>query len=1035
MKSRIPNVWMAPKANTYLRRILLLPIFLLLVSHFAKAQSTTNETPPSKPAYNYVNGLTQGYWTFGLNYGFSYQSSDVRATSEGRGFGLTLAKNLYYSPGSLLAFDVRGRLKYANSYGLDVKPSFGVAPNMAINGNDLNQISYLKDSISDGAGGKKAGYYANHRTDMGELGLEAVFTLNRLREQTGIIVQLYGGIGLDWYNVHIDQKDANDVKYKALFKSLDPNDNITTIKTNLKSGLDGTYESFGDGSASGGTVGFMPNLGIELAYQVTPRFQIGFGHKFTFTQTGLFDGQQWDNNNKILSTDDLHHYTSFDMKWIINPVPDVQRAPQIEIYVPEAQPTVTYNPTQMIRAHIRGARSAADVTMTLNNKPINFSYSSGELIADCPLLDGANEVIVGASNEVGRDSKSRTIIYRKRDIPNPNGTQTPNPNLEAPKVVISSPQRNGQTTVQDIITQASITNVNNKDDVSVSFNGVMVPFSYSNGQVRANIRLTEGSNHIIVYGQNASGKGQDDVYVNYTRVDNPPPPPPPTASYPPSVRIYSPENGSESTTASVQLSAQTQYIDNSNQIRIRVNGYDVTDFAFRRDNQSINTRLNLQEGSNTIIITVANNDGSNEARTTVYYRAVAPPPPPPPPPPTNNYPPTVRIVSPADGFASPNPTISMNAVAQFIDNSNQVRVRLNGNDITNFGYRRDNQKITASLNLQEGANTILVTVRNNVGTNEARSTVYYRNARRNDDPPPPPPPPPTPVVRTPKVSIVSPANGSITASSSAALSAVLTNIPSSRNVTVTVNGVNVDNFRMDKSVRNLNAMINLAEGNNTIVVTAFNSDGSDKATTIVTYQKPVVPKPPTVVITSPTSGTVVNTPTTIITAQLTEITDPKKVFVNNNGSSVTDVRLENNNTTVTAVVPLNAGTNVITVLATNNVGTDQKQTTVTYAPEAIKKPPVISIFTPRVLTLDITRPVLDPMNPSSATSVITATVSKVKNMTVTLFINDVEVPTAIYDPATQTLTHSMPALPGKYIIKVVASNGKLSDEKIEEVNF
>ena len=51
----------------------------------------------------------QGYLTFGLNGGFSYQSSDVANNWNGWGLGATLSKNLLHGQGNWLDFDARGR--------------------------------------------------------------------------------------------------------------------------------------------------------------------------------------------------------------------------------------------------------------------------------------------------------------------------------------------------------------------------------------------------------------------------------------------------------------------------------------------------------------------------------------------------------------------------------------------------------------------------------------------------------------------------------------------------------------------------------------------------------------------------------------------------------------------------------------------------------------------------------------------------------------------------------------------------------------
>jgi hypothetical protein len=126
---------------------------------------------------------------------------------------------------------------------------------------------------------------------------------------------------------------------------------------------------------------------------------------------------------------------------------------------------------------------------------------------------------------------------------------------------------------------------------------------------------------------------------------------------------------------------------------------------------------------------------------------------------------------------------------------------------------------------------------------------------------------------------------------------------------------------------------------------------------------------------------------------------------------------------------LQRGNNNIKITVANAGGTASDELTL-----ASRQMPS-SIFSPKVLTLDVTRPVINPMDPSPPSSTITATFSKMRNANVELYINGQLVPNAVYDPDTQVLTHSFVVTAGKYTVRVVISNGKLSDEKTTEVTF
>jgi len=98
---------------------------------------------------------------------------------------MTLAKNLYYQPGSPISFDARGRWLYSQSIGLDTKRATGLENNDALNGS--REAGEGLDYTTLPAEGY---VFQNNKTHQFELGLEGVLTANRLRERTGIMITL-----------------------------------------------------------------------------------------------------------------------------------------------------------------------------------------------------------------------------------------------------------------------------------------------------------------------------------------------------------------------------------------------------------------------------------------------------------------------------------------------------------------------------------------------------------------------------------------------------------------------------------------------------------------------------------------------------------------------------------------------------------------------------------------------------------------------------------------------------------------------------
>ena len=352
-----------------------------------------------------------GYWTLGINGGLSYQQSDIPLSLEGYGVGLTLAKNLYYQPGAPFTFDLRGRALYAESYGLGYKRSYGITKNEVLNGNGIGGLDYTKD------GGSSGFVFQNNATKMGELGLEGVISFNKLREQTNVILSVFGGIGIDWYRTETDQEKGNGNLYATEYLGIDTTASKSSIRNNLENILDGEYESLAQGFKDGGKLGIMPALGLELGYQLTPKFSIGLGHKVTFARNDILDGQKWTNDNQATNDNDIHHYTNLHLRWIIEPKEKRLEAPIIQILEPLGNPYTSYDPNGFVKAKIKNVGNAMDIDYTINGQPVNFNFNRGQLTNSFLLESGNNEVIITATNSVGRDQEKIIIAHKSHVDP------------------------------------------------------------------------------------------------------------------------------------------------------------------------------------------------------------------------------------------------------------------------------------------------------------------------------------------------------------------------------------------------------------------------------------------------------------------------------------------------------------------------------------------------------------------------------------------------------------------------------------------
>ncbi len=962
-------------------------------------------------------GKKPGWWTLGINAGASYQSSDVRRTFQGKGGGITLAKNLYYKPNAPLAFDLRGRLLYANQFGQDWEASTGLEFNSALNGTDRGFVFEPILDYYDESGLTTSSVYSNHRTDLFEVGLEGVFNLNRLKEKTNVIVNLYGGINGDWYRTRIDQADNSDLEYDySMVTATDK----STVLSQLESIRDGKYETTADGfDSENGKVTWMPSAGFELGYQLTPRFSIIGGHKVTWSRADNLDGQQWSNDKTVTSDNDIWHYTNLGLRWEIRPASRALEPPVIEIKRPRPNPYTTYDNSVYVFANIENVDNPMGVTCTFNGVDYNafeFTPKNENFSTTLNLIPGRNELIIKAVNAAGQDVES-LIVLQQAAPTNPQPTYEENP----PTVKITRPTRPGQTvTNPNYQVVANIRNITSKGDIRFELNGYNNSgFQYygASNTLKHNIRLVEGENVIKITASNADGRADDETFIYYqpNSTTNPVPvptnpgTPPPPPCLEPVVKISSVSSPSGSNNE-VSLRGTVRNVVRKNQIVIRVNGRKMYNYDFNSRTGIVSATFDLRTGKNNIEVTATTNCGSDTDTEVEYIE--------------DNTPPCREPVVDITGITTPasTPTNPSNGISVLkanvsdVDNKNQIQLLVNGTRITNFNYNVNTDYLTADIRLKSGFNNVSITATNSCGSDTDSETV---NAQTTT---PTTPTTPTTTPKPPVVDITKPSNNQTFSVAGIQVRATVTNVTSKGQVRLNLNGSNVSNFNFSTSTGLLTANITLKSGNNTIQVTAQNNDGSDSDMVRVTYNRPAPQvKPPTVKITRPNNGVTVSSPNTQLAALVTNVNSKNELTVKLNGRNIP---FTFGGTQVMANLTLNEGQNTITVKAQNQGGQDQDVVKVTYNKPVPK--PVVKFVNPG-------RSSVSGVTKSAFT--VKATVLNVTSKNQIVFqMNGRNMPFN-YNTSTKVLTSNVNLVVGNNTFKIKATNSGGSDSKTASVKY
>lgn len=868
--------------NTRIRNYFVLVIFSLLSMPMLAQQN-------NRQYYNY-----QRDWTFGIHAGASWQDSDV-FDRFGGGLGLTLGKRVYGHPGSFWAVDLRGRMTYSNSFGQDH------LRNTDLDANSL--IGQVRDNSDNGYA--SLGYaYNNYRTDMLDLDVEGVLTLNRLRERTGIVAQLFGGLGVDFYESKIDQLDVggNLHQYQVI-------DDSTQSNLSIRRDIDGIRgESFrnGDYETTNGTkLTFMPSWGVGIGYQPREWFSFGYEHRFAYPFTDELDGiegvnvgQDWIN--------DVHHLSYLYARFHFG-VNGSCSDPIINVTAPRANPYTTQAPSVNLEAEITNVSNSRDITVTVNNLPVySHTYNSATDVFRLPVLlvPGENTVRIVAKNGCGEDVAVVRIIYN----------ELPNAGIP-PIVTFTNPSNRSYTTSEsNFDLRAEVTRVSRKTDVRMTVNGASTRnFQYSNGQVQANLNLREGENIVEISGRNQYGEDTKSVVI--VRQEDQP------SINPPSVRITRPSTDPYNTSnQTVRVEADIDNVRSKSDVTFRVNGQD-RNFSYNTSSGRLESNVTLREGQNRVVVSASNRAGQDSDDATIYYqRNVIDPP--------AQNPPVVNITSPSrKPYTTTNDRYEIRATVRNVDNKSQIEFRMNGRTYTNFSYNANSDQFRLNVNLEEGANVFEISARNSAGQDADDGNIVYKRDQQFK----------------PVVDITSPASGDIVYNSTQQINATVKNVSNKNQITFYINGNTSNDFAYNATTEKFVGTARLQQGQNTIRIKAVNRAGEDDDNIILNFRN--AGNPPVITINRPNSNPhTQSTNDGNVQATITNVTSKSQVTFKVNGRNAA-FNFNPSSKRLTANFTLNEGTNRFEITAQNSHGSDNDGGVINFM-KPIQRPPTVNITSP-----------------------------------------------------------------------------------------
>jgi hypothetical protein len=759
----------------------------------------------------------------------------------GAGWGLTLGKSYNYNYGKIVSFDIRARYLSGNWYGQDTS------------------ISNSADYSGALSAYQSQGIIHNFKSITRRLALELVVHLNGLTEKTGLDPYVFGGIGLT---------------FNRTYGNLLPIDtsSIYQYPTGL-SELDDTYESVLDGyDAKKYEVNVMPSLGFGLGYQIGKATTIGIEHKTTFTQKDVFDGV---SNSSPRSKNDLYHYTSLYIQFRVNKTPRENPLPNQTISCPKPiikfsnssrDNSISTSPQFTINASVTNVAGMSNISLlNSSNIMVPFSYDSysNQLSANVILNPGINIFTLTATNECGTEQKTITIQYK---------------DCIDPSLSFINPISERTTVIYPSFTfSATINGLQSTQGVLVYQNGVLlnnISYNSTTRILQSNVTLQPGLNTFTVSLTNNCGSTSSSTTVTYENCIKP------------KITSTNPITNTVVSLSALRLKAIIDNITSKENITVTLNGRQVSTTTYNSTTKTADISLQLSSGTNTIIISATNNCGSDNETIIINLN---------------------DCIAPVITINGRNSTVSAAAYSLSASIVNMpsregITLTLNGSP-QNFTF--SNGQLTSNLNLQVGANNLIVSAVRNCGSDSKTIIINLNDC----------------------ISPIVTINGRNSTVSAAAysLSASILNMPSREGITLTLNG-SPQNFTFSNG--QLTSNLNLQVGENKLIVSAVRNCGTDSKTIIISLDDCIAP-----IVTINGRNFTVSAAAYSLSANIVNMPLKAGITLTLNGSPQ---NFTFSNGQLTSNINLQLGENKLIVSAVRNCGTDSKTITIIYTKPIIK---------------------------------------------------------------------------------------------------
>jgi hypothetical protein len=501
-----------------------------------------------------------------------------------------------------------------------------------------------------------------------------------------------------------------------------------------------------------------------------------------------------------------------------------------------------------------------------------------------------------------------------------------------------------------------------------------------------------------------------------------------TSSLQPSVIITEPVSDPYQTaTPSQTIRATINNVSGSDNISFYQNGYPNNNFTYNVNTLTFIANVRLREGENSFRISATNQTSTAEDEATITLEI--------PPEPVNTTP-SAEFISPwRSQVTSSSDRMDVTARVKNISSKQNILLTQDEKNIP-FEFSPDDGLVTTSILLTEGDNLLFIE-----GSNESGSAQDQLSVLFNIHEP----------MSLPTVRFVNPHIPVEVGNNRFPLRAETQNVHRRDDLTLTLNGANINNFSFS-STGVVSVGLLLPAGINTLEITAWNEAGFASDRTSITYYEPVYHDPvrqepiyrEPVIINDPPVITEERRPCTPpairlinpvqdqisireqrypLRAEVRNISNSSQLNLTVNGKAIAYTF---NNNQLSSPVPLARGLNSLSIKARNECGEDQILTRISYIPEVTEEPcnpPTVS-FT------------LHEVDNNSATHELRGLASGVgERSSISLTVNDKVKKAFQFVPASGDLSARFNLTPGTHKIVVSVRNACGTDNLLQRCHL